>query len=122
MIAAQIAEAVVQAARGLDTPAYFNIAPQQASGTYYVFAFRSDSPIGGFDGAARRSAETIEIYAYSNLSADGVGPGIHAVAALTALYWALGNEVASRGGLDTGATDSGYHFARVRLTIQPKGT
>ena len=122
MIAAEIAEAIVQAARRLNMPAYFNIAPQQASGTYCVFAFRSDGAIGGFDGAARRSAETVELYAYSNLSAGRVGPGVQAVAALTALYWALGNEVTRRGGLDTGATDSGYHFARMRLTIQPKGT
>ena len=121
MIAAEIAEAVVQAARGLGVSAYFNIAPQQASGTYYVFAFRSDGTVNAFDGAARRSAETVELYAYSNVSNQLVGPGVQAVTALTALYWALGNEVTRRGGLDTGATDSGYHFARMRLTIQPKG-
>ena len=110
--------AIADAARATGRHAYLNMAPRQVTtGTYYVFAFRSDGAPTAFEGAARKASEAVEVYAYSNEGFAGKG----AIQALFDLIHALGRQVIRRYGLDTGATDSNFHFARMRIDVRPAG-
>ena len=110
----RIALAIVAAARSVGMQAYFNIARQQkVAARYAVFAFRSHSGLTAFDGVPRRGSEVVEIHVYDKSARA-------AVQGLTELYFALGKQVVTRGGLETGATDSDYHYASMRLGIRPQ--
>ena len=109
--AVQIAEIVTGAAEGVGLEAYWNIAPEQCGDRYLVFAFRSEP--AGLDLAGvqtNRPRETVEYLCYAR-TADAAA--LHETNFLNT----LGAAAIALGGLETGATDTGYHFARRAVVV-----
>ena len=105
--------------------AYWNQAPDQRGGQVYaLFAFRSS--VYAQDMAAAQTlanSEELELYVFARKpSRAETGPNLAEAELseqrLADLIARLGDRVVSVGGLETGANDQGYHFARRRIVIR----
>ena len=103
--------------------AYWNQAPDQKGGRVYaLFAFRSTIYAQDLAaGQTRRNTEELELYVFARVGRAAAGHNMAEAELseqrLAELIARLGDKVVSVGGLETGANDQGYHFARRRIVI-----
>ena len=103
--------------------AYWNQAPDQKGGRVYaLFAFRSTVYAQDMASAqTRRNTEELELYVFARIGRADAGRNMAEAELseqrLAELIARLGSKVVSVGGLETGANDQGYHFARRRIVI-----
>ena len=113
------------AAMKVGVRAYLNIAPERAPGVdYIVFAFRSEVTAETFDAVnLHRAIETVDLIAYKagtlRPKDDELARGKAALTTLQSVLYNLGPALSAVSGLETGATENGYHYARRRITINP---